>query len=392
MRVAVLKEMMPGEKRVGLTPETVGKLSKAGHQITIESHAGESAGYTDDAYRTAGAAIGGSAVDTLRDAQCVVKVQRPVRLENGNHEVEMLPVGCHLVGVLRPLSDPETVGMYAARGIYAYSMDLMPRITRAQAMDVNSSQATVAGYKAVMLAADALPRFFPLLMTAAGTIRPATVFVIGAGVAGLQAIATARRLGAVVYAFDTRPAAKEHVESLRGKFVSLDLGSHEAEDAGGYAKALGEDLLSREQSIIAKHLKDADVVIATAQVPGRPAPRLITDEAVFAMKWGSVIVDIAAENGGNCELTVPGKTVVRHDVTIAGPTNLPAEMPQHSSDMYSRNIAAFLNHLAPEGEPKVDLTDVITKDVCIAKPGEVLHETVRERLKIQSQVASEAGA
>lgn len=378
---------MSGERRVGLTPETVGKLVKASHTVRIEAGAGESAGYTDDSYRAAGATIASGAADALSDAQCVVKVQRPIRLESGTHEVDMLPQGCHLVGVLRPASDAETVGMYAARGIYAYSMDLMPRITRAQAMDVNSSQATVAGYKAVMLAASSLPRFFPLLMTAAGTIRPATVFIIGAGVAGLQAIATARRLGAVVYAFDTRPAAKEHVESLRGKFVSLDLGSHEAEDAGGYAKALGEDLLSREQSIIAKHLKDADVVISTAQVPGRPAPRLITDEAVFAMKWGSVIVDIAAENGGNCELTVPGKTVVRHDVTIVGPLNLPAEMPQHSSDMYSRNIAAFLKHLAPEGEPKVDLEDVITKDVCIAKPGEVLHAATKERLNLQTSAA-----
>jgi NAD(P) transhydrogenase subunit alpha len=390
MRISVVKEMMSGERRVGLTPETVGKLVKASHNICVETGAGERAGYTDDAYRAAGATIATDATEALRDAQCVVKVQRPIRLENGKHEVDLLPPGCHLVGVLRPASDAETVGMYANRGIYAFSMDLMPRITRAQAMDVNSSQATVAGYKAVMLAASSLPRFFPLLMTAAGTIRPATVFVIGAGVAGLQAIATARRLGAVVYAFDTRPAAKEHVESLRGKFVSLDLGGHEAEDAGGYAKALGEDLLSREQSIIARHLKDADVVISTAQVPGRPAPRLITDEAVFAMKWGSVIVDIAAENGGNCELTEPGKTVVRHDVTIVGPLNLPAEMPQHSSDMYSRNIAAFLKHLAPEGEPKVDLTDVITKDVCIAKPGEVLHEATRERLNMQARSVSEA--
>ena len=381
---------MAGERRVGLTPETVAKLVKASHTIRIQAGAGQSAGYSDDAYRAAGATVAGDVIDALGDAQCVVKVQRPVRLENGKHEVEFLPPGCHLVGVLRPASDPESVGMYADRGIFAYSMDLMPRITRAQAMDVNSSQATVAGYKAVMLAANALPRFFPLLMTAAGTIRPATVFVIGAGVAGLQAIATARRLGAVVYAFDTRPAAKEHVESLRGKFVSLDLGAHDAEDAGGYAKALGEDLLSREQSIIAKHLKDADVVIATAQVPGRPAPRLITDEAVFAMRWGSVIVDIAAENGGNCELTEPGKTVVRHDVTIAGPLNLPAEMPQHSSDMYSRNIAAFLQHLAPEGEPRVDLTDVITRDVCIAKPGEVLHETTRERLNMHAKAEEAA--
>lgn len=380
---------MPGERRVGLTPETVARLVKAGHQIAIETHAGESAGYTDDAYHTAGATVADTVPNAYRDAQCVVKVQRPVRLTNGTHEVEMLPKGCHLVGVLRPLSEPETVGMYADRGIWAHSMDLVPRISRAQAMDVNSSQATVAGYKAVMLAASSLPRFFPLLMTAAGTIRPATVFIIGAGVAGLQAIATARRLGAVVYAFDTRPAAKEHVESLRGKFIGLDLGTHDAEDAGGYAKALGEDLLSHEQSIIARHLKDADVVIATAQVPGHTAPKLITDQAVFGMKWGSVIVDIAAENGGNCELTVPGKTVVRHNVTIAGPINLPSEMPQHSSDMYSRNIAAFLQHLAPEAEPTADLTDQITRDVCIARPGEILHAPTRARLSVQTQLASE---
>lgn len=381
---------MSGERRVGLTPETVIKLVKSGHKVSIETHAGECAGYTDDAYRSAGATVAQNVADAFRDAQCVVKVQRPVGLANGSHEVELLPEGCHLVGVLRPLTEPETVRMYADRGIWAYSMDLVPRISRAQGMDVNSSQATVAGYKAVMLAASGLPRFFPLLMTAAGTIRPASVFIIGAGVAGLQAIATARRLGAVVHAFDTRPAAREHVESLRGKFIGLDFTSHDAEDAGGYAKALGEDLLSHEQSIIARHLREADVVIATAQVPGHAAPKLITDQAVFGMKWGSMIVDIAAENGGNCELTVPGKTVVRHNVTIAGPLNLPSEMPQHSSDMYSRNIAAFLTHLAPGGEPEADLADQITGDVCIARPGEILHAPARARLNVHSQMVAEA--
>lgn len=381
---------MAGEKRVALTPEAVGKLVKAGHTLIVETHAGERAGYKDDAYRAAGASLAGNAAETYRDADVVVKVQRPIRGEgDAPHEADLLRSGAYLVGVLRPLSDPETVRRYADRGVWAFSLDLVPRISRAQMMDVNSSQATVAGYKAVLMAANAIPRFFPLLMTAAGTIRPATVFVIGAGVAGLQAIATARRLGAVVYAFDTRPAAKEHVESLRGKFIGLDLGT-DTEDKSGYAKALGDDLLSREQAIIAKHLKDADVVIATAQVPGRPAPRLITDSAVFSMRFGSVIVDVAAENGGNCELTVPGKTVVRHDVTIMGPLNLPSELPMHASDMYARNMLAFLQHLLPKGEPVIDMNDQITRDMCIAKPDEILFEPVRERLANDRDDAAEA--
>jgi len=390
MRIAVPREITPGEKRVALTPEVVGKLVKAGHALAVETHAGERAGYKDEVYRLAGASIVASAAEVYRDADVVVKVQRPMRGEGeGAHEADLLREGTYLVGVLRPLSDPETVRRYADRGVWAFSLDLVPRISRAQMMDVNSSQATVAGYKAVLMAANAIPRFFPLLMTAAGTIRPATVFVIGAGVAGLQAIATARRLGAVVYAFDTRPAAKEHVESLRGKFIGLDLGT-DTEDKGGYAKALGDDLLSREQAIIAKHLKDADVVIATAQVPGRPAPRLITDTAVFSMRFGSVIVDVAAENGGNCELTVPGKTVVRHDVTIMAPLNLPSELPMHASDMYARNMFAFLQHLLPKGEPVVDMNDQITRDMCIAKPGEILFEPVRERLANDRDDAAEA--
>lgn len=376
--------MMPGEKRVALTPESVVKLLKSGHSVTVETHAGARAGYPDAAYVSAGATIAATPRDAYEGADVVAKVQRPVTRENGENEIDLFRPDTHLVGVLRPLSDPGLVRTYGERGIWAYSMDLVPRISRAQAMDVNSSQATVAGYKAVMLAASSLPRFFPLLMTAAGTIRPATVFVIGAGVAGLQAIATARRLGAVVYAFDTRPAAKEHVESLRGKFIGLDLGAIETEDAGGYARALGDDLLSHEQVIIAKHLKDADVVIATAQVPGSAAPRLITARAVADMKFGSVIVDLAAENGGNCELTVPGKTVVSHDVTIMGPLNLPSDMPMHASDMYARNLVAFLLHLAPENAPVPNLEDAITRDVCIAKPGEVLHVPTRDRLEVAS--------
>ena len=382
MKIAVPVERMPGERRVALTPETVAKLVKGGHSVAVETGAGRRAGYTDGAYLAAGATIADTAAATYAGADTVAKVQRPATLESGERELDMMPPGAHLVGILRPLSDPQLVAAYSARGIWAYSMDLVPRITRAQTMDVNSSQATVAGYKAVMLAADCLPRFFPLLMTAAGTIRPATVLIIGAGVAGLQALATARRLGAVVYAFDTRPAAKEHVESLRGKFIGLDLGEVETEDAGGYAKALGDDLLSHEQVIIAKHLKTADVVIATAQVPGSAAPRLITAQAVADMKFGSVIVDLAAENGGNCELTVPGRTVVSHDVTIMGPLNLPSDMPMHASDMYARNVLAFLQHLAPESAPVANLEDPITRDVCIAKPGEVLHRATRDRIEI----------
>ncbi len=381
MKIAVPVELMQGERRVALTPEAVVRLIKAGHSVTLESRAGARAGYDDDAYRAAGASVAATVDDLYNGAQVIAKVQRPVTLADGEHEASRLPRDSHVVGILRPASDPETVRILAAAGVWSYSLDLVPRISRAQGMDVNSSQATVAGYKAVMMAASCLPRFFPLLMTAAGTIRPATVFIIGAGVAGLQAIATARRLGAVVYAFDTRPAAKEHVESLRGKFISLDLGAVETEDAGGYARALGDDHLSHEQSIIARHLKDADVVISTAQVPGRPAPQLITDSAVRSMRFGSVIVDVAAENGGNCELTVPGKTVVTHDVTIMGPLNLPSEMSMHASDMYARNLVAFLTHLAPSGEPVADMADQITREVCVTRPGEILHAPTRDRLE-----------
>ena len=392
MKIAVPKEILPGERRVALTPEVTRKLVSSGHSVVVESAAGVRAGYADDAYRAAGAQVVSSASECYAQAEVVLKVQRAMRLDgDGRHEAELMPPGAILIGLLRPHASPETVKLYADRGLWAFSLELVPRITRAQAMDVNSSQATVAGYKAVMLAASALPRFFPMLMTAAGTIKPATVLVIGAGVAGLQAIATARRLGAVVYAFDTRPAAREHVESLRGKFIGLELGDVKTEDAGGYARELGDDLLSHERRVIEKHLKDADVVIATAQVPGRPAPQLITDRAVSLMKYGSVIVDLAAENGGNCEISAPGKTVVRHDVTIIAPLNLPSDLPTHASDMYARNIAAFLKLLVPADKPVMNMEDQIIRDSCIASPGEITHAPTRERLEAERNgVAQEA--
>jgi NAD(P) transhydrogenase subunit alpha len=381
MRIAVPKEILPGERRVALTPEVARKLAAAGHVIVVESGAGVRAGYADDTYRAAGAEIAASAAACYSTAEVVLKIQRAMRNDSdGRHEAELIPSGAVLIGLLRPHASPETVRQYADRGIWAFSLELVPRITRAQAMDVNSSQATVAGYKAVMLAASALPRFFPMLMTAAGTIKPATALVIGAGVAGLQAIATARRLGAVVYAFDTRPAAREHVESLRGTFVGLELGDVKTEDAGGYAQELGDDLLSHERAVIEKHIKDADIVIATAQVPGRPAPQLITDRAVSMMKYGSVIVDLAAENGGNCEISTPGKTVVRHDVTIIAPLNLPSDLPTHASDMYARNIAAFFKLLVPADKPVINMDDQIIRDSCIARPGEIMHAPTREKL------------
>ena len=392
MRIAVPKEILPGERRVALTPEIVKKLAAAGHSVTIETGAGVRAGYSDDAFRAAGADVASSAAQCYANAEVVIKVQRAIASDGGGrHEAELIPEGAILIGLLRPHASAETVKLYADRGIWAFSLELVPRITRAQAMDVNSSQATVAGYKAVLMAANALPRFFPMLMTAAGTIKPATVLIIGAGVAGLQAIATARRLGAVVYAFDTRPAAREHVESLRGKFVGLELGDAKTEDAGGYAKELADDLLSHERAVIEKHLKDVDVVIATAQVPGRPAPQLITDRGVSMMKYGSVIVDLAAENGGNCELSTPGKTVVRHDVTIIAPLNLPSELPTHASDMYARNIAAFLKLLVPADKPVMNMEDQIIRDSCIAKPGEIMHAPTREKLEAERNgVAQEA--
>ena len=376
MRIAIPREIAPGERRVALTPDMVTRLIKGGHSVTVQSGAGERAGFPDAAYESAGATVTPDATALHADADAVLKVHRPTSVtsdSNGAHEATLLRKGCVLISFFRPASDVALLDQLAAREVTAFSMELVPRISRAQSMDALSSQATIAGYKAVLLAANALPKFFPMLMTAAGTIRPATVLVIGAGVAGLQAIATARRLGAVVEAFDTRPAVKEQVQSLGAKFVSIELETHDAEDAGGYAKALSDDHLQREQALIAKHVAAADVVITTAQVPGRPAPRLITTEMVSAMRPGSVIVDLAAESGGNCEASSPGRTVVVHDVSVLAPLNVPSELAFHASQMYARNVTALLELLAPKGTLNVDMNDEIIRGACITHGGRVLY-------------------
>ena len=362
MRVVLPRETAPGERRVALVPETVRKLTGAGFELRVERGAGERAGFADAAYEEAGAAL----VDVgslLEGAGCVVRVARP-----SEEEAAALEAGTVLIGFLAPLSDPDGIARLAERGVVAFAMESIPRITRAQPMDALSSQATVAGYKAVLLAADRMQKLFPLLMTAAGTIPPARVLVLGAGVAGLQAIATARRLGALVSAFDVRPAVKEQVESLGATF--LELGVRAEETAGGYATELTPEQQAQQQAELERHIADMDAVVTTALVPGRPAPRLIPTAAVAAMRDGSVIVDLAAEAGGNCELTEPGEEVVREGVTIVGFTNLPSLMAADASRLYSRNVAALLEHLAPGGELRLDVDDEIVKAACVTAPRE----------------------
>jgi len=372
MKIGVPRETIPGEKRVAVTPEVASKLAKGGFEVTIETGAGQAAGFSDSDYKSAGAAVAPTAAAALGDADAVLKVRRPVLdPATGTHEIELLKPNALLIGLLDPRGDQDGLRTIAQRGVTAASMELVPRITRAQMMDALSSQSTVAGYKAVLLAANSVGRFFPLLMTAAGTIRPAKVLVIGAGVAGLQAIATARRLGAVVEAFDTRPVVKEQVQSLGAKFVELDVAETEAQDAGGYAKELAAEHIAREKQLIHDHASQADVVITTALVPGRRAPVLISAQTVRAMRAGSAIVDLAAEQGGNCELSQPGTTVVENGVSILAPLNLPSELPYDASQMYARNVAALLAHFAPKGAITLDFNDEITKAVVIAAHGEL---------------------
>ena len=359
MRVGVPRETAPGERRVALVPDAVTRLAQVGVETVVEPGAGEAAAYPDDAYREAGATVGAP-----WDADAVAKVQKPT-----GAEVERLRAGQVLVGFLQPLTDQDGIDRLAARGVVAFAMESIPRITRAQAMDALSSQANVAGYKSVLLAADRLPRFFPMLMTAAGTVPPAKALVLGAGVAGLQAIATARRLGAVVSAFDVRPVVREQVESLGATF--LDLGVVGEETEGGYARELTPDEQRRQQEELERRIPEFDVVISTAAIPGRPAPRLIPAAAVRGMRPGSVIVDVAAESGGNCELTRPGEDVVDSGVTIVGTTNLPSTMPADASRLYARNVASLLAHLAPGGELRLDFDDEITAAACVTRRAEV---------------------
>jgi NAD(P) transhydrogenase subunit alpha len=354
MRVGIPRETTEGERRVALVPETVGKLATTGFELVVEQGAGVAASFPDDAYAEAGAALGDS-----WGADILVKVRKPSAGER-----EELRAGQVLIGFLEPLADPAGVEALEAGGVTAFALESVPRITRAQSMDALSSQATVGGYKAALLAAEHLPRFFPMLMTAAGTVPPAKVLVIGAGVAGLQAIATARRLGAVTTGFDVRPVVREQIESLGANW--LDLGVTGAEAEGGYARELTPEEMQAQQQALEGRIADFDAVITTAAVPGRPAPKIIPASAVEAMRPGSVIVDLAAETGGNCELTQPGEVVERSGVTLVGLKDLPSTMPYHASTLYSRNVQALLLHLAPEGELALDWSDEITSGACVA--------------------------
>jgi proton-translocating NAD(P)+ transhydrogenase subunit alpha len=356
----VPKETAAGERRVALVPEALGRLRQAGIEVVVEAGAGAEASFEDDAYAEAGAEVDGN----VWSADVVAKVQRPSAAE-----IELLHEGSVLIGFLQPLTDAEGIERLNRRGVTAFAMESIPRITRAQPMDALSSQATVAGYQAALIAAERLPRFLPMLTTAAGTVPPAKVLVIGAGVAGLQAIATARRIGAVVSGFDVRPGVKEQVESVGATF--LDLGVRTEETAGGYATELSDEDLRRQQEALEQAIPDFDVVITTALIPGRPPPRLIPASSIAAMRPGSVIVDLAAEAGGNCELTEPGAEVVRNGVTIVGFTNLPSSMPTDASRLYARNVSALLLHLAPEGELRLDFEDEITAGACVTRREEV---------------------
>jgi NAD(P) transhydrogenase subunit alpha len=368
--VGVPAETAPGERRVALVPDAVKTLAASGLQLVVESGAGRSAGFDDAAYTAAGARVADRAA--AFGADVVLKVQGP-----RDGELEQLRPDAVLIGLLRPLDDPRGAARLAARGVTSFAMELVPRITRAQAMDALSSMSNLAGYRAVLIGASALPKIFPMMVTAAGTIQPARVFVIGAGVAGLQAIATARRLGAIVEAYDTRPAVKEQVESLGARFVELDLQVKDAQDAGGYARAQSEEFYQQQRRELGKRLAQTDVVITTALVPGQRAPILIDAAAVQGMRTGAVIVDLAAEQGGNCELCDPERTVDAHGVKIVPGRNLPSEVPTHASQLYARNLVTFLKHLAPKGELVLDLEDEITRGTLLTRQGAIANDRVK---------------
>lgn len=385
MLVSVVKETFPGERRVALVPLSLPALIKAGVHVVVESDAGAAAGFSDQDYLDRGARMS-SDREELFSSEVILQVRSlGANLSEGEADLPLLGKDQTLIGMCDPLGEPQAAQQLADTGATVFALELIPRITRAQSMDVLSSMATISGYKAVLLAANQLPKLFPMMMTAAGTLSAAKVFVIGAGVAGLQAIASARRLGAVVHAYDVRPAVKEQVESLGAKFVEMQLDTSEGEGEGGYAKAMGEEFYQKQRELMASVVAESDVVITTAAIPGKRSPLLITADAVRGMPAGSVIVDLAAERGGNCELTQADKRVVEHDVTILGPTNLPSEVPKHASQMYSKNISTFLLHLTEEGRLKVDLEDEITHDTLLAQGGQVANARVRETLGVEAK-------
>jgi NAD(P) transhydrogenase subunit alpha len=379
MIVGVPRETFPGERRVALVPAVIPNLTKAGLEVVVEAGAGAAAGYPDADYVSKGAKIASARAEVFRAADIVVQILcYGSNDKTGKADVPLFRSGQVLTGFLRPLGSIETIQEIAAKGVTSFSVELMPRTTRAQSMDVLSSMGTICGYKAVVLAADTSPRIFPMLTTAAGTITPARVFVIGAGVAGLQAIATARRLGAVASAYDLRPAAKEQVQSLGGRFVELPIEAKDAEDARGYARAQDENFYKRQRELLGKVVAESDVVITAAVIPGKKPPILVTKEMVASMAPGSVIVDLAGERGGNCELTRPGEIVVDHAVTIIGWFNLASTVPYHASQMYARNVSAFLLHLVKDGKLQLNTDDEIIRETMLTRGGEVVNARVRE--------------
>jgi NAD(P) transhydrogenase subunit alpha len=379
MIVGVPRESFPGERRVALVPAAVPNLTKAGLQVVVEAGTGVAAGYPDPEYAAKGAKIVADRAEVFRAADIVVQVLcYGSNDKTGKADVPLFRDGQVLIGFLRPLGSLETIQEIASRGVTSFSVELMPRTTRAQSMDVLSSMATICGYKAVVLAADTSPRIFPMLTTAAGTITPGRVLVIGAGVAGLQAIATARRLGAVASAYDLRPAAKEQVQSLGGRFVELPIEAKDAEDARGYARAQDENFYKRQRELLGKVVAESDVVISAAVIPGKKPPILVTKEMVASMAPGSVIIDLAGERGGNCELTRPGEIVIEHGVTIIGWFNLASTVPYHASQMYARNVSAFLLHLVKDGKLQLNMEDEIVRETMLTRGGEVVNARVRE--------------
>jgi len=379
MIVGVPRESFPGERRVALVPAAIPNLIKAGLQVVVEAGAGAAAGYPDADYTAKGAKIAADRAEVFRAADIVVQILcYGSNDKTGKADLPLFRNGQVLIGFLRPLGSIETIREIASKGVTSFSVELMPRTTRAQSMDVLSSMGTICGYKAVVLAADTSPRIFPMLTTAAGTITPCRVFVIGAGVAGLQAIATARRLGAVASAYDLRPAAKEQVQSLGGRFVELPIEAKDAEDARGYARAQDETFYKRQRELLGKVVAESDVVICAAVIPGKKSPILVTKEMVASMAPGSVIVDLAGERGGNCELTRPGEIVVEHGVTIIGWFNLASTVPYHASQMYARNVTAFLLHLVKDGKLQLNTDDEIIRETMLTRGGEVVNARVRE--------------
>ena len=388
MIVGVPKEIYPGERRVALTPVVVPMLAKAGLEVIIEAGAGVSAGYPDAQYQEKGAKLVPDRASVFGQSDIVVQVLgHGANDKNGANDLPLMRRGQVLVAFLRPLAAPEAVQQVAQTGVTAFSVELMPRTTRAQSMDALSSMASIAGYKAVVLVANVLPRIFPMMTTAAGTITPSRILVIGAGVAGLQAIATAKRLGAVVSAYDVRPAVKEQVQSLGGRFVELPLETTDAQDARGYAKAQDEAFYAKQRELLGKVIAESDAVISTAVVPGKKAPILVTEAMVKGMAPGSVILDLAAERGGNCELTRAGETVVAHSVTIVGPINLASSAPYHASQMYARNLTSFLTNLVKDGNVRPPESDEIIRETLLTQGGEVINAGVREMLGLPALVA-----